>query len=90
VFGQVSQRQRLYKLGELVRPNPHPDGAARIATTADAAVARALYSAFAADVGHDDAPEQLIAARVQAGQLMLWEVDGEPVSIAGVSPSSGE
>lgn len=86
----VRKRQRLYKLGELVRPDPAPDSAARVATTGDAAVARALHLAFAADVGHDDAPERLIADRVQAGQLMLWEVGGEQVSIAGVSPVSGE
>jgi len=89
VFGQVSQRQRLYRLGELVPQSPHPDGAARVATTADAAVARALHAAFAADVGQDDAPERLITARVQSGHLMLWEVDGQPVSIAGVSPVIG-
>ncbi len=87
VPGEISQRHRLYKLGQLIRPDPAPDGAARVATTADAAVARALYTAFADDVGQDAAPERLIADRVQAGQLMLWEVDGDPVSIAGVSPA---
>jgi predicted GNAT family acetyltransferase len=89
ISGQIAQRQRLYRLGELVWPLPVPDGAARVATTADAAVARALYSEFAADVGQEDAPESLVADRVQAGQLMLWEVEGEPVSIAGVSPVLG-
>ncbi|HEX5189289.1 MAG TPA: GNAT family N-acetyltransferase [Streptosporangiaceae bacterium] len=81
--GQVSQRQRLYRLGDLVRTDRVPDGAARVATEADAAIVRALYSAFAAEVGHEDAPEQLIADRLMAGQLMLWETDGEPVSFAG-------
>jgi predicted GNAT family acetyltransferase len=87
VPGEISQRQRLYKLGDLVPPDPAPDGAARVATTADAGVARALYTAFAADVGQDAAPERLIADRVQAGQVMLWEVAGEPASMAGVSPA---
>lgn len=85
VLGEIRQRQRLYKLGELVRPDPPPDGAARVAATADTTLARELYAAFAADVGQDAAPERLIADRVRAGQLMLWEVDGEPVSMAGVS-----
>jgi predicted GNAT family acetyltransferase len=89
VRGEVSQRQRLYRLGELVRPGSPPRGVARVATTADASVARALYSAFAAEVGQDDAPGSLIADRLRNGQLMLWEVDGEPVSIAGVSPVLG-
>ena len=89
VPGRVSQRQRLYRLREMVRPDPPPPGGVRVATTADAAVARALYSAFAADVGQDDAPERVIADRARAGQLMLWEVDGEPVSFAGVSPVLG-
>ena len=86
IGGQVTQRQRLYRLDELIPPNPAPAGAARLATIADEVVARELYSAFAADVGQDDAPERLIADKVRAGQLMLWEVDGEPLSIAGVSP----
>jgi predicted GNAT family acetyltransferase len=89
VPGRVSQRQRLYRLGELERPEPPPGGAARVATTADGAVARAFYSAFAAEVGQDDAPRHLIADRVHSGQLMLWEVNGEPVSIAGVGPVLG-
>ncbi len=52
---RVSLRQRLYWLAELLRPDHVPDGTARVATPADATVARALYSAFAADVGQDDA-----------------------------------
>lgn len=84
---RVSLRQRLYWLAELLRSDQVPDGTARVATPADATVARALYSAFAADVGQDDAPERLIADRLREGQLMLWEVDGEPVSIAGVTPA---
>jgi predicted GNAT family acetyltransferase len=81
--GQVSQRQRLYRLVDLVMPDPAPDGAARVAADADAAIVRAFYSAFAAEVGHEDAPEQLVADRLMAGQLMLWEAGGEPVSFAG-------
>ena len=33
VPGRVSQRQRLYRLRALVRPDPQPRGAARVATT---------------------------------------------------------
>jgi predicted GNAT family acetyltransferase len=81
--GQVSQRQRLYRLGEPSPVGQAPDGAARVATIADAAVARAFYSAFAAETGQEDAPAHLVDDRLTAGQLMLWEAAGEPVSIAG-------
>jgi predicted GNAT family acetyltransferase len=81
--GQVSLRQRLYQLGDLVRPDPAPDGAARAATEADAAVVMAFYDAFAAEIGDEAVPSHLIAGRLEAGQLMLWEVAGEPVSLAG-------
>src|SRR5690349_15799594 len=38
--GQISQRQRLYRLRELVPPDPAPDGAARVAAATDTAIAR--------------------------------------------------
>ncbi len=83
--GQVSQRQRLYQLGDLVRPEPAPHGTARVATVADVAIVRAFYSAFSAEVGDENTPEQLVADRLTAGQLMLWEAGGAPVSLAGVT-----
>src|SRR6266704_1298399 len=47
--GRTHQRQRLYRLGALVPPEPAPDGTARLATVADAAVAGSWYAAFAAE-----------------------------------------
>ncbi len=83
--GKISQRQRLYRLGELVMPDPAPDGAARVATAADTAVARGFYAAFSAEIGESAGPVHLVDDRVQAGQLMLWEAGGEPVSLAGAT-----
>ncbi len=83
--GQVRQRQRLYRLGEPVPPDPAPDGTARLATQADLEVARALYGAFAAEIGDAITTDGLVEDRVRAGQLMLWEARGEPVSIAGAT-----
>jgi predicted GNAT family acetyltransferase len=83
--GQAHQRQRLYRLGMLVPAHPAPAGAARVATAGDAAIARAWYSAFAAEAGQEDAPAGVITSRLGAGQLMLWEAAGEPVSMAGMT-----
>src|SRR5215472_10391877 len=49
-FG-VEMRQRLYRLGELTPPDPMPEGAARVATPADAKVAYWLDEGFAAATG---------------------------------------
>src|SRR5262249_3443252 len=46
VGGQVTQRQRLYRLAELSPPDPAPDGAAKVATPADTAVAQQWFADF--------------------------------------------
>jgi len=84
VGGQVTQRQRLYRLAELSPPDPAPDGAAKVATPADAAVAQQWFADFSAETG-TGSPGGLVADRLANGQLMLWEVDGEPTSIAGIT-----
>jgi predicted GNAT family acetyltransferase len=83
--GHAHQRQRLYRLGKLIPPNPAPAGAARVATAGDAAIARSWYSAFAAEAGLEDAPPDVITSRLGAGQLMFWEAAGEPTSMAGMT-----
>ena len=84
VSGQIAQRQRLYRLGELDWPNPGPAGSARVASRTDIETVRALYAAFADETGQDDAPG-VAESRLAAGQLMLWEVTGDAVALAGFS-----
>jgi len=83
--GRAHQRQRLYRLGKQIPPSPAPPGAARVATAGDTVIARAWYSAFAAETGQEGAPAGVITSRLGAGQLMLWEAAGEPVSMAGMT-----
>jgi predicted GNAT family acetyltransferase len=83
--GQADQRQRLYRLGTLIPPNPAPDGVARLATSDDAAIARLWYAAFAAEAGQEDAPPGMIEDRLAVGQLLLWMAPGGPASMAGMT-----
>ena len=83
--GRLHQRQRLYRLGGLVPPDHAPDGAARVGTAADKALVTSWFSAFAAEAGVHDSPVQVVRSRLSSGELMLWEVDGEPRSLAGVT-----
>ena len=81
----VYRRQRLYRLAELVWPDPAPGGAARIARDADAPLAAGWFAAFADEV--DDmgrGEDQSAAARekISRGGAMVWEDGGRPVSIA--------
>src|SRR5215472_10953373 len=83
IDGRTLQRQRLYQLGALVQPDRPPDGAARIATAADATVIRRWLAAFAAETGAPEAAGALVTDRLDRGQLLFWELGGEPVSLAG-------
>ncbi len=66
-----------------------PAGAARLATPADAQIAFAMDEGFGADTGQGAGSPALIEARLRAGRLMLWELGGEPVSIAAISEIIG-
>jgi RimJ/RimL family protein N-acetyltransferase len=81
----VHRRQRLYRLAELVWPDPPPDGTARIARDGDARLTAGWFAAFADEV--DDlgkGEDQSAAARekISRGAVMLWQDGGRPVSIA--------
>jgi predicted GNAT family acetyltransferase len=81
----VHRRQRLYRLGELVPTDPPPPGQARLAVAADRDLLHAWHHAFLAELGStsiQDVPAQ-VADRLEYGGLVLWEVDGVPVSMAG-------
>ena len=81
----VYRRQRLYRLAELVWPDPAPAGTARMAGDADATLTADWFAAFADEV--DDmgrGEDQSAAARAKISQegVLVWEADGLPVSIA--------
>ena len=88
--GQVSveRRLRLYRLGDLVVPQPAPDGAGRLATDVDAALATDWFTAFAVEVHDAEAGEnQALAVRDKLSHqgILLWEAGGRPVSLAAVT-----
>jgi hypothetical protein len=83
----VHRRMRLYRLAELSWPDPRPAGAPRIATEADAALVTGWFSAFAAEVDEAANVDQAAAARdrISYGGVTLWETDGTPAALAGVT-----
>jgi GNAT superfamily N-acetyltransferase len=77
---------RLYRLGTLVGPQPAPAGSARVATGADRDLLGAWIDAFTTEVhGPSGAAAGMVDERLDYGGLTLWEVDGVPVAMAGVS-----
>lgn len=85
----VEMRQRLYRLGELTPPDPMPEGASRVATLADSAIATAVNEAFAAETGTRSGAPAYEQARLRDGRLVLWELAGETVSVAGITDVVG-
>jgi ribosomal protein S18 acetylase RimI-like enzyme len=83
----VHRRMRLYRLAELSWPDPRPAGAPRVATEADAALVTGWFSAFAVEVDNAGDADQAAAARdrISYGGVTLWETDGPPVALAGVT-----
>ena len=85
-------KMRLYRMAELVHP-PARRGSWRLADERDFDLCFAWFVDFPAAAGHETGPP-LEAADVQerlAGRRIgFWEVDGEPVSLAGWTlPASG-
>jgi len=82
----VRMTNRLYVLGDLVGPTPAPPGASRIATAADLDLLTNWYVDFAQEVGDPVLNVQrVVGDRVENGTMVLWEVEGAPVSMAGIS-----
>ncbi len=79
------RRQGIYAVRALTPPAP-VHGAARVATDADGDLVFAWFTAFHDEVGLGAAiRREMTAARIAAGDIVLWSVDGVPVSTAGVA-----
>ncbi|MEV7201950.1 GNAT family N-acetyltransferase [Streptomyces griseoluteus] len=88
---ELSERQRLHRLAELVPPARTPPGRARVADAADRELLARWYVEFAAGTGARPGqdPVQWAASRLAHGGATLWETpDGTPVSLAGHLPES--
>jgi GNAT superfamily N-acetyltransferase len=85
-LAEVHREQRLYRLAELAWPDPAPAGAARIATEADVDLLADWFAAFAReanDMAGDADQAAAVRERLGYGGLMVWDLDGEAVSLAG-------
>ncbi|WNE99831.1 GNAT family N-acetyltransferase [Streptomyces luomodiensis] len=82
----VEQFHRLYRLGDLIPPDPAPPGRARTATTADRDLLITWCEGFARDTGAlmGDAAKQ-VDDKLSHDGITLWELDGRPVACAGIS-----
>ncbi|WBB61342.1 GNAT family N-acetyltransferase [Streptomyces sp. WMMC500] len=84
--GTVEERHRLYRLGELVPPDPAPPGRARPATADDRDLlvdwTREFHVESGGGVGD---PARAVADRLAYGGATLWEDGGRPVSYAGIT-----
>lgn len=80
------RRMRLFRLGELAWPDPRPEGRPRLATTHDRELLINWFEAFSRDVEEPEMDhEPAVDERLSYDGLTLWEVDGRPVSLAGVT-----
>lgn len=86
---RVDEQQRLYRLGDLTPPSPAPGGRARAATSADRDLLLRWYAAFSAESGGPGGSGarhgRAVDERTAEGLPTLWEDDGVPVSMAGIS-----
>jgi predicted GNAT family acetyltransferase len=77
---------RLYRLDALTPPSPLPPGKPRVAGAEDRELLLTWMAAFNAEIGEQDHhTDVLVDDRLSYGGLTLWEVDGVPVSVAGVT-----
>jgi hypothetical protein len=83
---ETGRHMRLYRLGDLVAPAPAASGNSRVAGPADRDLLLAWYESFGQEVGEPSSNlARVVDARIADGGLTLWEADGVPVSMAGLS-----
>jgi len=91
-----TERTTLYQLTELVEPAGVP-GRLRMARTDEVDLVQGWFDAFGPDAseqaGRDDPhpaieTRETTAARILAGDVWLWEVDGSPVGVTAFNPTS--
>ena len=80
------RRSRLFRLEVLTPSSPVAPGAPRVAGAADRELLTAWMTGFYHDVGEAvrDAAE-FVDDKLSYGGVTLWEVDGQPVSMAGAT-----
>jgi RimJ/RimL family protein N-acetyltransferase len=90
---RVLERFRLYRLAELITPDPAPEGSARLATQDDVEfVARSLEAFWeeaeqSMPLGARMTALRMASARIAEGIFWLWlDASGRPVSFAGHTP----
>jgi RimJ/RimL family protein N-acetyltransferase len=88
---KVHLRSRLFRLGELVRPDPGPEGAPRLAAEPDRDLLIKWTDAFVREVGDPVRQDHAAAVdnRLSYGGFIVWEAGGAPVSLAGLSRAAG-
>ncbi|MET7637784.1 GNAT family N-acetyltransferase [Streptomyces sp. NPDC005438] len=83
----VVEEQRLYRLGRLTPPRPLPRGRARTATAEDRSLLVDWCVRFSGELGQTTSgAEALVDDRLSYQGFTLWQVDGEPVAMAGAKP----
>jgi RimJ/RimL family protein N-acetyltransferase len=88
--GRVGEhrRDRLYRLAGLTWPDPRPDGAPRRADDGDVPLLTDWFGAFAREVNdfaRDTDHTAAVRERLSYRGFTVWEADGKPVSLAGVT-----
>ncbi len=85
-LAEVAMRERLFRLGELTPPSPPPRGRARTATAADRDLLVTWFEAFGKETRTTDSDAaESVRDRLGHAGLTLWEVEGNAVSLAGMT-----
>lgn len=81
---QLARRSKLYELHKVLIPAP-AHGSLRSALMADLELVTRWWVAFSEDIGQAIGLEEVAQrahARIDSGDIYLWEIDGHPVSMA--------
>lgn len=83
---RLREHHRLYRLGTLLPPDPGLRGRPRTAGAADRALLTAWWGEFARELGEEPGRRaDAVDDRLTYGGVTLWEADGRPVALAGVT-----